>query len=95
MLERVVGVTRGRVKVVAGVGGPSTADGVANARIARDAGADALLVFPIAAFLSEPRFEGMPVILEGPGIDGKGIVPGDIALAREMRDDGVAARAPS
>jgi deoxyribonuclease-4 len=44
-----------------------------------------------AAFLSEPRFEGMPVILEGPGIDGKGIVPEDIALAREMRDEGRAA----
>lgn len=54
VLERVVSVARGRVRVVAGVGGPSTADGVANARIARDAGADALLVFPIAAFLSQP-----------------------------------------
>jgi len=45
-----------------------------------------------AAFLSEPRFEGMPVILEGPGIDGKGIVPEDIALAHQMRDEGRAAR---
>jgi 4-hydroxy-tetrahydrodipicolinate synthase len=54
VLERVVSVARGRVRVVAGVGGPSTADGIANARIARDAGADALLVFPIAAFLSQP-----------------------------------------
>ncbi|MEZ4595404.1 MAG: dihydrodipicolinate synthase family protein [Chloroflexota bacterium] len=54
VLERVVSVAKGRVRVVAGVGGPSTADGVANARIARDAGADALLVFPIAAFLSQP-----------------------------------------
>ena len=34
--------------------GPSTADGVANALIAREAGADALLVFPIGAFLSQP-----------------------------------------
>ena len=34
----------------------------------------------------------MPVILEGPGIDGKGIVPEDIALAREMRDEGRASR---
>jgi deoxyribonuclease-4 len=46
-----------------------------------------------AAFLSEPRFEGMPVILEGPGVAGKGIVEEDIALARELRDGGVAARA--
>ena len=61
VLERVVSVARGRVRVVAGVGGPSTADGVANARIARDAGADALLVFPIAAFLSEPLRADMVV----------------------------------
>jgi 4-hydroxy-tetrahydrodipicolinate synthase len=54
VLERVVSIAAGRVRVVAGVGGPSTADGVANARIARDAGADALLVFPITAFLSQP-----------------------------------------
>jgi deoxyribonuclease-4 len=45
-----------------------------------------------AAFLSEPRFEGMPVILEGPGVAGKGIVEEDIALAREMRDEGRASR---
>ena len=45
-----------------------------------------------AAFLSEPRFEGMPVILEGPGMEGKGIVPEDIAFAGEMREEGRAAR---
>jgi deoxyribonuclease-4 len=45
-----------------------------------------------AAFLSEPRFEGMPVILEGPGTAGKGIVEEDIAFARELRDEGLAAR---
>jgi deoxyribonuclease-4 len=45
-----------------------------------------------AAFLSEPRFEGMPVILEGPGVAGKGIVEEDIALAGELRDEGVAGR---
>jgi 4-hydroxy-tetrahydrodipicolinate synthase len=61
VLERVAGVAAGRVRVVAGVGGPSTADGVANARVAREAGADALLVFPIAAFLSEPLRADMVV----------------------------------
>jgi deoxyribonuclease IV len=45
-----------------------------------------------AAFLSEPRFEGLPVILEGPGMEGKGIVPDDIADARAMRDEGRKAR---
>ena len=54
MLQTVVGATAGRARVVAGVGGPSTADGVANARIAREAGADALLIFPVGAFLSQP-----------------------------------------
>src|SRR5690349_3191550 len=47
-------VARGRVKIVAGCGGPSTATAMANARDARDAGADALLVFPTAAFLNDP-----------------------------------------
>ena len=27
----------------------------------------------MAAFLSEPRFEGMPCVLEGPGAKGKGV----------------------
>jgi deoxyribonuclease IV len=44
------------------------------------------------AFLSEPRFDGMPTILEGPGMEGKGIVPEDIALAGEMRERGLARR---
>ena len=46
----------------------------------------------IAAFLSEPRFEGMPCVLEGPGAEGKGLVPGDIEWAFELRKQGVAAR---
>jgi 4-hydroxy-tetrahydrodipicolinate synthase len=54
VLTTVVDAVAGRARVVAGVGGPSTADGVANALIARDAGADALLVFPVPAFLSQP-----------------------------------------
>jgi 4-hydroxy-tetrahydrodipicolinate synthase len=54
MLELVREAAGGRCAIVAGVGGPSTRDGVANARQAADAGADALLVFPIGAFLSQP-----------------------------------------
>jgi len=45
-----------------------------------------------AAFLSEPRFEGLPVILEGPGMEGKGIIAEDIAFAGELREEGRAAR---
>ena len=32
-----------------------------------------------AAFLSEPRFEGLPCVLEGPGAKGKGVDADDIA----------------
>ncbi|MGE5248605.1 MAG: dihydrodipicolinate synthase family protein [Bacteroidota bacterium] len=44
----------GRCYIVAGVGGPGTLTAAANARAARDAGADALLVFPVPAFLNDP-----------------------------------------
>lgn len=47
-------VTGNAVKVIAGCGGPSTAMAVANAKAAREAGADALLVFPTPAFLNDP-----------------------------------------
>lgn len=40
--------------VIAGIGGPSTHAATENARVARDAGADALLVFPTPAFLNDP-----------------------------------------
>jgi deoxyribonuclease-4 len=45
------------------------------------------------AFLSEPRFEGMPAIFEGPGVDGKAPSARDIARARELRANGLRARA--
>ncbi|MBX3029760.1 MAG: dihydrodipicolinate synthase family protein [Chloroflexi bacterium] len=61
VLEAVRAAAAGRLRIIAGVGGPSTADGIANARIARDAGADALLVFPIGAFLSQPLRADMVV----------------------------------
>jgi 4-hydroxy-tetrahydrodipicolinate synthase len=54
MLELVGDAAAGRCAIVAGVGGPSTRDGEANARRAAAAGADAVLVFPIGAFLSQP-----------------------------------------
>src|SRR5262245_4414895 len=49
VLETVAEAVNGRALIVGGVGGPSTAMGVANAKQARDAGADALLIFPIPA----------------------------------------------
>jgi deoxyribonuclease IV len=46
-----------------------------------------------AAFYSEPRFEGLPVIFEGPGFEGRGAGIEDIRVARELREEGLAARA--
>ena len=42
------------------------------------------------AFLSEPRFEGLPVIFEGPGRAGKDIDPVDMAWAYDLRSRGLA-----
>jgi deoxyribonuclease-4 len=42
------------------------------------------------AFLSEPRFEGLPVIFEGPGRSGKEIEPVDMAWALDLRSRGLA-----
>jgi deoxyribonuclease-4 len=42
------------------------------------------------AFLSEPRFEGLPVIFEGPGRSGKEIEPVDMAWAYDLRARGLA-----
>ena len=46
----------------------------------------------IAAFLSEPRFEGMPCVLEGPGHSGKAVDRQDIEWAVTLREEGLAAR---
>ena len=45
-----------------------------------------------AAFFSEPRFEGLPAIFEGPGLEGKGAAYADIAIARELRAEGLRRR---
>src|SRR5688500_20193467 len=49
-----------KCNVVARIAGPSTAQGVINARAAQAAGADALLVFPISAFLGQPLNPEVP-----------------------------------
>jgi deoxyribonuclease-4 len=46
----------------------------------------------IAAFLSEPRFEGMPCVLEGPGHTGKAVDRQDIDWAFKLRKQGLRAR---
>lgn len=47
----------------------------------------------LAAFLSEPRFEGLPALLEVPGPDGRGPDASQVRIARELREEGLAARA--
>jgi deoxyribonuclease IV len=42
-----------------------------------------------AVFLSEPRFDGLPVILETPGPDKKGTPPEELALAVRLRERGI------
>jgi deoxyribonuclease-4 len=45
-----------------------------------------------AAFLSEPRFEGLACVFEGPGATGKGIEAADMENAFALRDAGLKAR---
>jgi deoxyribonuclease-4 len=46
----------------------------------------------LRAFLSEPRFEGLPALLEVPGPEGRGPDARQIEIARELRAEGLAAR---
>lgn len=46
----------------------------------------------LAVFISEPRFDGLAGIFEGPGFEGKGIVKADIDEMRKLRSNGVRAR---
>jgi deoxyribonuclease-4 len=44
------------------------------------------------AFLSEPRFEGLPALFEGPGVAGKAAAKEDMDHAKELRRNGLRAR---
>ena len=46
-----------------------------------------------AAFLSEPRFEGLPALFEGPGFAGKGAAKEDIDRMKQLRRSGLRSRA--
>jgi deoxyribonuclease-4 len=46
----------------------------------------------LSAFLSEPRFEGLPALLEGPAPGGGNVDTGQVALARELREEGLRGR---
>lgn len=45
-----------------------------------------------AAFLSDPAFDGLPTLFEGPGMGGKDVLAEDIRRMRELREQGLAAR---
>ncbi len=45
-----------------------------------------------AVFLSEPRFDGLPLVLETPGPDKKGPSSEQIAYTRRLREEGLAKR---
>ena len=45
-----------------------------------------------AVFLSEPRFEGLPCVLETPGPDGHGPTKQQITLTRRLRGQGAKRR---
>jgi deoxyribonuclease IV len=44
------------------------------------------------AFLSEPRFEGLPCVFEGPGASGKAVEKPDVDNMYKLRKQGLAAR---
>ncbi|HSI81411.1 MAG TPA: deoxyribonuclease IV [Solirubrobacterales bacterium] len=46
----------------------------------------------LRAFLSEPRFDGLPALLEVPGPDGHGADAEQVAIAKRLRSRGLAAR---
>jgi deoxyribonuclease-4 len=57
-----------------------------------DVGAGELGEDGAAVFLSDPRFDGLPCVLETPGPDGKGPTSEEIALTRRLRERGLAER---
>lgn len=60
-IQTAVETANGRVPIVAGIGGSTTAVAVEEARLAKQAGAEALIVFPNAAFRNDPLDPRIPV----------------------------------
>ena len=60
VLEAASDATRGRAAIIAGVGGPYTEAAIEQARDAKAAGADGLLVFPIPTFFGRPLHPEIP-----------------------------------
>lgn len=60
VLEVAVDAAGGRVSIVAGIGGPYTEAAIRQARDAKAAGADAIMVFPIPVFQGRPLYPEIP-----------------------------------
>lgn len=60
VLEAAVSASRGRVTIVAGIGGPYTEEAIEQAREAKAAGADAMMIFPVPAFYGRPLDPEIP-----------------------------------
>lgn len=60
VLEAAVDAAAGRVGIVAGIGGPYTEAAIRQARDAKEAGADAIMVFPIPVFQGRPLYPEIP-----------------------------------
>lgn len=52
---------KGRIPILAGVSGPSTANGIREACDAEDAGSDGLVIFPIPAYAGSPLAAEVPL----------------------------------
>lgn len=107
ILDDVVGVVDGRVPVIAGVNGTSTATSIEQSLLAEEGGADALMVLP--PFMVKPPagtlvdFYGevaaatslSVMVQDAPGVTGVAMAPGLIAeLARLDGVDSVKVEAP-
>jgi 4-hydroxy-tetrahydrodipicolinate synthase len=60
VLEAAVSISRRRCSIVAGIGGPYTAAAVEQARAAKAAGADAIMIFPIPVYQGRPLDPRLP-----------------------------------
>ncbi len=61
VLKTAASVARGRCSIIAGITGPYTAAAVEQARDARAAGADAVMIFPVPAFQAQPLDPEIPL----------------------------------
>jgi len=87
-LDRIVGLDRLRCLHVNDSAVPAGANRDKHANV----GAGEMGPGGIATFLSEPRFEDLPAVLETPGPEKRGPDPAEVQRARELREQGLAAR---